>query len=109
MRYLTLFCVLSFITPSMQTVASAVEQTKGNFVDKFRQMEEILPTPNNYRAASGEPGQDYWQQKVDYKIIASLDEESRSLSASQEITYRNNSPQTLKYLWLQLEQNRFKP
>lgn len=109
MRYLTLIGVLSLLTVSNQTVASAVEQTKGNFVDKFRQLEEILPTPNNYRAASGEPGQDYWQQKVDYKITASLDEESRSLSASQEITYRNNSPQTLKYLWLQLEQNRFKP
>jgi len=59
LRYLTLFSVVSFITASNQTVASAVEQTHVSSVDKFRQMEGILPTPNNYRAASGEPGQDY--------------------------------------------------
>jgi phage regulator Rha-like protein len=92
LRYLTLFCVLTILTLSNQTIASAVEQTKGKFVDKFRQMEEILPTPNNYRAASGEPGQDYWQQKVEYKMRASLDEQSRSLSTRQEISCRNNSP-----------------
>ena len=89
--------------------ASPVQQTKGDFVDKFRQLEEILPTPNRYRSASGEPGRDYWQQEVDYKITAVLDESNRHISASQEISYSNNSPETLKYLWLQLEQNRFKP
>ncbi|HAZ79323.1 MAG TPA: aminopeptidase, partial [Porticoccaceae bacterium] len=94
---------------SFSTVdASAVRQTKGDFVDKFRQLDEILPTPNQYRTASGEPGQLYWQQQVDYKIKAQLDEKNRSLVAQQEILYTNNSPETLKYLWLQLEQNRFK-
>ena len=101
--------LLVFALLSTTAQASAVQQTKGDFVDKFRQLEEVLPTPNSYRTASGEPGQDYWQQQVDYKITAVLDEANRRLSASQEISYSNNSPETLKYLWLQLEQNRFKP
>ncbi len=88
--------------------ASAVKQTKGDFEDKFRQMEEILPTPNDYRNAAGEPGKEYWQQQVDYKINVVLDEDKRRLEAQETITYKNNSPYTLKYLWLQLEQNRFK-
>ncbi len=89
--------------------ATVVRQTKGDFEDKFRQLDEILPTPNLYRNAAGEPGQAYWQQQVDYKINATLNESERSLSAEQEITYHNNSPSNLKYLWLQLDQNRFKP
>ena len=100
--------LLSLALISSISHASAVNQTKGDFVDKFRQLEEILPTPNRYRSASGEPGRDYWQQQVDYKITAVLDETKRHLSASQQISYTNNSPETLKYLWLQLEQNRFK-
>lgn len=87
--------------------ASAVKQTKGDFEDKFRQLDEILPTPNVYRNAAGEPGENYWQQKVDYKIKVKLDEKKRRLDASQTIDYKNNSPHTLKYLWLQLEQNKY--
>jgi hypothetical protein len=93
---------------SSLAVASAVEQTKGNFVDKFRQLDEVLPTPNVYRSAAGEPGERYWQQKVDYDIDVVLDEKQRRLSAEQTIEYKNNSPYTLKYLWLQLDQNIFK-
>ena len=88
--------------------ASAIKQTKGDFEDKFRQLEEVLPTPNVYRNAAGEPGEKYWQQKVDYKIKVSLDEEKRRLTASQKVTYQNNSPYKLKYLWVQLDQNIFK-
>jgi hypothetical protein len=87
--------------------ASAVKQTKGDFEDKFRQLDEILPTPNVYRSAAGEPGEKYWQQKVDYKIKVKLDEAKRRLDATQTIDYKNNSPYTLKYLWLQLEQNKY--
>ncbi|PCO07126.1 aminopeptidase [Microbulbifer flavimaris] len=76
--------------------------------DKFRQLEELLPTPNVYRNAAGEPGHAYWQQQVDYRIDARLDENKRALSASQSIRYTNNSPDTLKYLWFQLDQNRFR-
>ncbi|RLA04224.1 MAG: aminopeptidase [Gammaproteobacteria bacterium] len=88
--------------------ADAIAQTKGQFEDKFRQLDESLPTPNVYRNAAGEPGHQYWQQRVDYQIKASLDEKKRRLSGHVEITYKNNSPDTLKYLWLQLDQNRFK-
>lgn len=87
---------------------AAIQQTKGDFEDKFRQLDEVLPTPNVYRNAAGEPGHQYWQQKVDYKIDVTLDESKRRLTASQEINYRNNSPDTLKYLWIQLDQNKFK-
>ena len=88
--------------------ASAIKQTKGDFEDKFRQLDEALPTPNVYRNAAGEPGENYWQQQVDYKIKASLDEEKRRITASEKITYHNNSPYKLKYLWVQLDQNIFK-
>lgn len=85
-----------------------VSQTKGDFEDKFRQLDEVLPTPNVYRNAAGAPGHEYWQQKVDYKIDVTLDEAKRRLSASQTITYTNNSPDELKYLWIQLDQNAYK-
>ena len=78
------------------------------FEDKFRQLEEILPTPNAYRNAAGQPGHAYWQQQVDYSIAAALDEEEQRISATQTVTYHNNSPDTLTYLWLHLDQNRFR-
>ena len=96
---------------SLTVIASAsaeIQQTKGDFVDKFRQLSESLPTPNVYRNAAGEPGHKYWQQQVDYKIKAKLDEEKRRIEANQSITYYNNSPDTLKYLWVQLDQNKFR-
>jgi len=91
------------------TAASAdpVKQTKGAFEDKFRQLEEHLPTPNVYRTGSGAPGHAYWQQKVDYDIDVNLDEKKRVITGSQRVNYKNNSPDTLTYLWLQLDQNRF--
>jgi len=67
-----------------------------------------LRSPNSMRSASGAPGPDYWQQQVDYVIDITLDEEQRSIVGSETITYANNSPDTLSYLWLQLDQNRFR-
>ncbi|MDP2633318.1 MULTISPECIES: M1 family metallopeptidase [unclassified Pseudoalteromonas] len=104
----TLGSLLVPLAFSGTVAASSVEQTKGSFVDKFRQLDEALPTPNVYRSAAGEPGEKYWQQEVNYEIDAKLDEKQRRLSASQTIEYKNNSPHTLKYLWLQLDQNIFK-
>ncbi|MFT7484467.1 MAG: hypothetical protein ACI9F9_000307, partial [Candidatus Paceibacteria bacterium] len=75
--------------------------------DRFRQLEEILPTANSYRTASGAPGHEYWQQRVDYSIDVQLKEAEHKLVASESVTYYNNSPDTLTYLWLQLDQNRF--
>jgi hypothetical protein len=79
------------------------------FDDKFRQLDELLPTPNTIRTASGAPGHAYWQQRADYTIRARLDEPNRAISAAETVTYHNNSPDTLSYLWLQLDQNLFKP
>lgn len=87
--------------------AQAIQQTKGNYVDKFRQLDEVLPTPNVYRNASGAPGHEYWQQEVDYEIVVSLDEENQHINGTATISYQNNSPDTLNYLWFQLDQNRF--
>jgi len=88
--------------------ASALSQTKGTFVDKFRQLDEVLPTPNVYRSAAGEPGESYWQQQADYTIKVRLDEEKRRIDAQETIQYHNNSPYTLKYIWIQLDQNIFR-
>ena len=73
--------------------------------DKFRQLEEILPTPNDQRTASGAPGKDYWQQRADYVIDVELDDENQRIIGSERIDYHNYSPDTLKYLWLQLDNN----
>jgi hypothetical protein len=77
--------------------------------DKFRQLDELLPTANAVRNAAGAPGHAYWQQRADYTIRATLDEGKRTISASETITYHNNSPDTLGYLWVQLDQNIFRP
>jgi hypothetical protein len=79
------------------------------FDDKFRQLDELLPTPGTIRTASGAPGHAYWQQRADYTIRATLDEPNRAISASETVTYHNNSPDTLSYLWVQLDQNLFTP
>ncbi|MDG1851552.1 MAG: M1 family metallopeptidase, partial [Gammaproteobacteria bacterium] len=99
-----LLCI-GFISPA---AFSQTKQTKGSFEDVFRQLDEILPTPNAYRTASGAPGNAYWQQQADYEIEATLDEDNQRIIASERITYSNNSPDTLPYIWVQLDQNRFR-
>jgi len=79
-----------------------------SFDDKFRQLDELLPTPTTIRTASGAPGHAYWQQRADYSIRATLDENRRAISGAETITYHNNSPDTLSYLWVQLDQNIYK-
>ncbi|MFL5402238.1 MAG: M1 family metallopeptidase [Gemmatimonadales bacterium] len=71
----------------------------------FRRLD--LPTPTTIRTGAGTPGPDYWQQRVDYVIRASLDTVARRVSGEERITYTNRSPDTLRYLWLQLDQNLF--
>ena len=79
--------------------------SQGKWEGKFEQLGTTLPSPNNYRTASGAPGVDYWQQKVDYKIKIAINDENQILSGSENITYYNNSPDVLTYLWVQLDQN----
>ncbi len=77
--------------------------------DKFRQLEETLPTPNEQRTASGAPGSRYWQQRADYSIDVALDEDARTITGSEVIRYSNHSPDELGYLWIQLDMNIFSP
>lgn len=88
---------------------SVAAQNKKSPVDKFRQLEEILPTPNEYRSASGAPGHKYWQQRADYEIDVELDDVNQKIAGRASIHYHNHSPDTLTYLWLQLDQNIWEP
>src|SRR5688572_33479393 len=74
---------------------------------KFEQLDQALPTPNSYRTGSGAPGHNYWQQRADYVINVEVDDKTQVLTGSETITYHNNSPEKLSYLWLQLDQNLF--
>jgi len=76
-----------------------------NHGNKFEQLGTILPTPNEYRTASGAPGPKYWQQRCDYDIKCDLDETNLKLTGSETVTYYNNSPDILSYLWLQVDEN----
>ncbi|MGV3527925.1 MAG: M1 family metallopeptidase [Flavisolibacter sp.] len=76
-----------------------------NHGNKFEQLGTILPTPNEYRTASGAPGPKYWQQRADYDIKATLDEKNLKLTGSETVTYHNNSGDVLNYIWLQLDEN----
>ncbi|MCV9388231.1 hypothetical protein [Reichenbachiella ulvae] len=84
------------------TVAWA--QDKG-YQGKFEPIDRLIAPPSVYRTASGAPGKEYWQQRADYKIKAEIDESTHVLTGSETITYYNNSPDELSYLWLQLDQN----
>jgi len=102
-KFFLFFIFAGFINLSL----AAIDQSKGSFEDKFRQLDEVFPSPNLFRPATGEPGPMYWQQRADYKIQIKLNEDTRSVEGSETITYTNNSPLTLKYIWLQLDQNIF--
>lgn len=77
--------------------------------NKFEQLGSILPSPGPYRTASGAPGEAYWQMKADYKIKARLDEADYRLYGEEWVTYHNQSPHTINYLWLQLDENEHRP
>lgn len=97
---------LGFLLLSVSLFSQNIQNNPGsNHGNKFEQLGTILPTPNTYRTASGAPGHEYWQQRADYDITAYLDEEKRNLKGSETVTYYNNSPDELEYLWLQLDEN----
>jgi hypothetical protein len=79
-----------------------------NHGNKFEQLGTVLSDPNSYRSASGAPGPAYWQQRADYNINAELDEKNLKITGSETITYYNNSPDPLSYLWVQLDENQSK-
>jgi hypothetical protein len=84
---------------------SAFAQQRSNHANKFEQLDQILRSPNEYRTADGAPGPRYWQQRADYKINCTIDTKEQRLDGSESITYYNNSPSDLTYLWLQLDEN----
>src|SRR5215211_1544008 len=99
---------LFFAAAGMLTAAEAqnIENNpRSNHANKFEQLGATLPTPNEYRSASGAPGPRYWQQRADYDIKATLDEKALKLSGSETVTYYNNSGDPLNYIWLQLDEN----
>jgi hypothetical protein len=83
-------------------------QNTSNHGNKFEDLDFILPDPTPYRGVDGAPGPDYWQQRVDYDIDCTLDTENPRLMGNELITYYNQSPHTLNYLWLQLDENQHK-
>lgn len=104
-----MLCGILLVCGQSTVCGQAIRNLKNPAPDAFRQLDEVLPTPNDYRTASGAPGHRYWQQKVDYSIDVELNENEQKIVGSEQITYTNNSPDTLKYLWLQLDANRFAP
>jgi hypothetical protein len=87
-------------------VAQDIHNNPGsNHGNKFEQLGTILNTPNEQRTASGAPGVKYWQQRADYDIKCKLDEKTQTLTGAETVTYFNNSPDPLDYIWLQLDEN----
>ncbi|HNR73474.1 MAG TPA: M1 family peptidase, partial [Cyclobacteriaceae bacterium] len=84
-------------------IGIAVQAQDPQWKGKFEQLDQLLPTPNEYRSGSGAPGPKYWQQQADYVIDAELNDENQSITGAETITYHNNSPDALTYLWLQLD------
>ena len=78
---------------------------QGEYNEKFEQLGTQLPTPNVYRTGSGAPGPEYWQQQADYEIDVEINDENQILTGSETIVYTNRAPETLDYLWVQLDQN----
>lgn len=98
---LLLFAVVSFA----QEKTTQEREPGHTNQNKFRQMYQEFATPNMYRSASGTPGPSYYQQQADYKMDIVLDDKNARLYGEETITYHNNAPDALEFLWLQLDQN----
>src|SRR6185295_7406562 len=105
MKKIFFVCCLQLIAVSFLSAQDTKNNAASNHGNKFEQLGNILPTGNEYRTASGAPGPKYWQQRCDYDIKCQLDEKNLKLVGSELVTYFNNSPNTLTYLWLQLDEN----
>jgi hypothetical protein len=106
MRKFSLLFILPTILLAQEKVVTPTVKQPGKYdTNKFSQMYDLLATPNMFRTASGAPGPAYYQQQADYKIDIELDDKNAKLSGSETITYHNNSPDSLEYLWIQLDQN----
>src|SRR6478735_7143596 len=104
-KFSLLFILPTILLAQEKAVTPTVKQPGKYDTNKFSQMYDLLATPNMFRTAAGAPGPAYYQQQADYKIDIELDDKNAKLSGSETITYFNNSPDNLEYLWLQLDQN----
>lgn len=104
-KNLLFFIAFTFSTNAFSQYISNPGSNHGN---KFEQLGTIISDPNMYRSASGAPGPAYWQQRADYEINAELDEKNLRLDGAETVTYYNNSPDPLSYLWVQLDENQHK-
>jgi len=106
MKHLLHRCTSSllFLVTFTMTLNAQIQQGHTN-TNKFRQLYDQFADPNKYHNAAGAPGVEYFQQKVDYVMDVELDDENSRLYGEETITYTNNSPDQLPYLWLQLDQN----
>ncbi len=104
---LMIVAILAFtiLPTSLEAQQKGSDERENVNRNKFRQLEQDLPTPNAYRNAAGAPGHEYWQQRADYDIELELDDDNQRIYGSETITYHNNSPDVLNYLWVQLDQN----
>jgi len=105
-KYISFLLVfaMSFFSFAQENQDKKVEKAHYN-VNRFKQLREELATPNTYHTASGKAGKDYYQQKVDYKMNITLDDDKQRIYGDEVITYHNNSTDDLEYLWIQLDQN----
>ena len=102
---LCLLLVAFLLAPAPATAQAP--QVPAHNLNSFEPID--FPDPNDYRDADGSPAEDYWQQAVDYQIDVSLDTTTNRVTGTETITYTNNAPENLERLWVQLEQNYFKP
>ena len=106
MKKLIVLLLLPAMLFAQEKTAPVTTRQAGKYdTNKFSQMYDLLATPNMFRTASGAPGPAYYQQQADYKINVELDDKKSTLTGSETVTYYNNSPDTLEYLWVQLDQN----
>ena len=103
--YLAALLLAAWSVPAVAQNTRPAQDLLRYHTSPFAQLEQLLPTPNRYRSASGAPGPDYWQQQADYVIDVKLDTDQQTITGAENITYHNNSPDVLTYLWLQLDQN----
>src|SRR5210317_2572341 len=99
------FVLVAFITANSFAQEQNTRKSGKTNTNKFKQLYDEFSTPNMYRAASGAPGHAYYQQQADYVMDINLDDENKRIYGFETITYTNNSPDELSYLWVQLDQN----
>lgn len=104
-KSLYLLSLLATVQLTAQETPSQKREPGHGDINKFSQMYDLLATPNMFRTASGAPGPAYYQQQADYKMDIELDDKNTKLYGKETITYHNNSPENLEYLWVQLDQN----